>query len=238
MKSMGMSGGSNSMEMGNSMTMDNSMKMGKSMKGSSNMEMGAMNMKHKSHKMSSMDIGNKSKHMSMNGKWQITPLPKRDGIAWVMKAMAPKYRLNDPGVGLRSVAKRRKVLTYSMLQTPRIHNRRPDREIVMHLTGNMERYIWAINGIPYYESEPLVFRMGERLRVTFINDTMMNHPMHLHGMWSDVEVNGKIVRKHTVNVQPGSKVSLRINVDAPGRWVYHCHLLYHMGGMFREVKVV
>ncbi len=237
MKSMDMSGNSNSMKMDDSMTMENSMKMSKSMKSSSDMKIGAMNMKHSSYKMSSsMDM---SHSMKMKGKWEVTPLPKReDSIAWVMKAMAPKYRLDDPGVGLRSIAKRRKVLTYSMLQTPHIHNKHPDREIVMHLTGNMERYIWAINGIPYYESEPLEFKMGERLRVTFINDTMMNHPMHLHGMWSDVEVDGKIVRKHTVNVQPGSKVSLRINVDAPGKWVYHCHLLYHMGGMFREVKVI
>ncbi len=165
-----------------------------------------------------------------------TPLPKKEGVAWTMHAKAPQYRLNDPGVGLRSV--KRKVLTYADLETPGIKNRYPDREIVMHLTGNMERYIWAINGIPYYESKPLEFHYGERLRVTFINDTMMNHPMHLHGMWSDLEVGDKIVRKHTINVQPGSKVSLRIDVDARGRWVYHCHLLYHMGGMFREVKVV
>ncbi len=164
------------------------------------------------------------------------PLPKKEGIAWTMRAQSPQYRLNDPGVGLRNV--KRKVLTYADLETPGIENRYPDREIVMHLTGNMERYVWAINGIPYYESEPLEFRYGERLRVTFINDTMMNHPMHLHGMWSDLEVGDKIVRKHTVNVQPGSKVSLRIDVDATGRWVYHCHLLYHMGGMFREVKVL
>ncbi len=187
-----------------------------------------------SNKMSGMKM-QKSKHSNMNMKIPITPLPMKKGIAWTMEAKDAQYRLDDPGIGLRSV--KRKVLTYADLHTPHIHNRKPDREIVMHLTGNMERYIWAINGIPYYESKPLEFKYGERLRVTFINDTMMNHPMHLHGMWSDVEVGNKILRKHTVNVQPGSKVSLRINVDAKGKWVYHCHLLYHMGGMFREVKV-
>lgn len=204
--------------------------MAKSQKDSMQMKSQSMG----SNKMSRMKM-HKSKHSNMNMKVPITPLPMKKGIAWTMEAKGAQYRLDDPGIGLRSV--KRKVLTYADLHTPHIHNRKPDREIVMHLTGNMERYIWAINGIPYYESKPLEFKYGERLRVTFINDTMMNHPMHLHGMWSDVEVGNKILRKHTVNVQPGSKVSLRINVDAKGKWVYHCHLLYHMGGMFREVKV-
>jgi len=86
----------------------------------------------------------------------------------------------------------------------------------------------------------LVFRYGERLRITFINDTMMNHPMHLHGMWSDLETgdDSHLVRKHTVLVQPGSKISYRVTVDAKGAWAYHCHLLYHMAGMFRKVVVV
>ena len=206
-------------------------------------DMGMGNMKMRGMKMDAMKCGGAKCGGAMHAMEPAlpkpipkTPLPKKEGIAWTMHAMNPQYRLDDPGVGLRSV--KRKVLTYADLETPGIENRYPDREIVMHLTGNMERYIWAINGIPYYESEPLEFRYGERLRVTFINDTMMNHPMHLHGMWSDLEVGDKIVRKHTINVQPGSKVSLRIDVDATGRWVYHCHLLYHMGGMFREVKVL
>ncbi len=186
-----------------------------------------------------MDMGMAMKGMKMMPKptpWPKTKLPMKRGIAWTMEAKMPMERLNDPGVGLRSV--KRKVLTYADLETPDIENRAPDREIELHLTGNMERYIWAINGIPYYESQPLAFRYGERLRVTFINDTMMNHPMHLHGMWSDIEVGDKILRKHTVNVQPGSRLSMRINVDAKGKWVFHCHLLYHMGGMFREVEVL
>ena len=228
------------MKMGAKTTNSNSMngmKMGDTKKGGMQMSNNSMS----SSKMSGMKMQDskmnmqKSKHSNMNMKVPITPLPMKKGIAWTMEAKGAQYRLDDPGIGLRSV--KRKVLTYADLHTPHIHNRKPDREIVMHLTGNMERYIWAINGIPYYESEPLEFKYGERLRVTFINDTMMNHPMHLHGMWSDVEVGNKILRKHTVNIQPGSKVSLRINVDAKGKWVYHCHLFYHMGGMFREVKV-
>ncbi len=192
-------------------------------------KMGKMKMKHSMHMAKEI-----KPHLPK--KIPQTPISKKEGIAWTMHAKNPQYRLNDKGVGLRSV--KRKVLTYANMHTPHIHNRYPDREIILHLTGNMERYIWAINGIPYEESKPLEFRYGERLRVTFINDTMMNHPMHLHGMWSDVEIGNKILRKHTVNVQPGSKVSVRINVDAKGKWVYHCHLLYHMGGMFREVKVL
>ncbi len=195
-----------------------------------------MNMGMMDHsKMNNMHMNHKKMDM-MHKKIPKTKLPMKKGVAWTMEAKGAKYRLNDPGVGLRSI--KRKVLTYADLESPNIENRYPDREIELHLTGNMERYIWAINGIPYYESEPLEFKYGERLRVTFINDTMMNHPMHLHGMWSDLEVGKKIVRKHTINVQPGSKVSMRVNVDAKGKWVFHCHLLYHMGGMFREVKVL
>ena len=123
-----------------------------------------MQMKNKSmgsNKMSGMKMQNskmnmhKSKHSNMNMKVPITPLPMKKGIAWTMEAKGAQYRLDDPGIGLRSV--KRKVLTYADLHTPHIHNRKPDREIVMHLTGNMERYIWAINGIPYYESKPLEF---------------------------------------------------------------------------------
>jgi FtsP/CotA-like multicopper oxidase with cupredoxin domain len=103
----------------------------------------------------------------------------------------------------------------------------------------MERYMWSINGIKYADSQPLQFHYGERLRITFINDTMMNHPMHLHGLWSDLETgdDNHLVRKHTIIVQPGSKISYRVTVDAKGAWAYHCHLLYHMGGMFRKVVV-
>ncbi|MCF6309216.1 MAG: copper resistance system multicopper oxidase [Sulfurimonas sp.] len=170
----------------------------------------------------------------------ITKLKEDRGVQTTMKAMDPQYRLNDPGVGLRNNG--RKVLTYADLKSLRstMHDRYPDREIILHLTGNMERYMWSINGIAYKDAKPLEFKYGERLRVTYINDTMMNHPMHLHGMWSDLETgdDNYLVRKHTIIVQPGSKISFRVNVDAKGSWAYHCHLLYHMTDMFRKVVVV
>jgi len=110
----------------------------------------------------------------------------------------------------------------------------------MHLTGNMERFMWAIDGVPFHEAAPIEFTYGERLRLTLVNDTMMNHPMHLHGMWMELE-NGhgdRCPRVHTVNVKPSDKVSLLVTADAPGRWAFHCHVLTHMEvGMFREVRV-
>jgi CopA family copper-resistance protein len=156
-----------------------------------------------------------------------------------MRAAEPRYRLEDPGAGLRNNGRR--VLTYADLrnlsETP--DPREPGREIELHLTGNMNRYLWSIDGIPFAEAEPLRFTLGERLRITLVNDTMMNHPIHLHGMWSDLETGDGdyIPRKHTVIVQPGARLSYLVTANAPGRWAYHCHLLYHMMGMFREVHV-
>jgi CopA family copper-resistance protein len=156
-----------------------------------------------------------------------------------MLAENPQYRLDDPGVGLRDNGRR--VLTYSDLYNlePTPDPRDPDREIELHLNGNMRRYMWSINGVKFADAEPLMMKYGERLRITLVNDTMMNHPMHLHGVWSDLETgdDGFIPRKHTVIVQPGSKISYRVTADAPGSWAYHCHLLYHMPGMFREVVI-
>ena len=180
----------------------------------------------------------KMSNSSMNQAIPITPLKHADGPQSTMKAQNPQYRLDDPGVGLRNNG--RKVLKYSDLKSLRstANDKKPDREIVLHLTGNMERYMWSINGIAYPDAKPLVFNYGERLRVTYVNDTMMNHPMHLHGMWSDLESgDNQFVRKHTVIVQPGSKISMQVTVDARGSWAYHCHLLYHMAGMFRKVVV-
>ena len=156
-----------------------------------------------------------------------------------MHADAPRYRLDDPGVGLRNNGRR--VLTYADLYHLRgtVDPRDPDREIELHLTGNMGRYMWSINGIKAADAEPLRWKLGEQVRITFVNDTMMNHPMHLHGMWSDLETgdNDFLPRKHTVIIQPGSRISYRVTVDAEGSWAYHCHLLYHMLGMFRTVTV-
>jgi FtsP/CotA-like multicopper oxidase with cupredoxin domain len=156
-----------------------------------------------------------------------------------MRSDGPQYRLDDPGVGLRNNGRR--VLTYSDLRNLRTtyDHRDPDRELELHLTGNMGRYMWSINGVKHSDAEPLRWRLGERIRITFVNDTMMNHPMHLHGMWSDLETgdNNYLPRKHTVIVQPGARISYRVTVDAEGGWAYHCHLLYHMLGMFRTVIV-
>jgi FtsP/CotA-like multicopper oxidase with cupredoxin domain len=155
-------------------------------------------------------------------------------------AMRPQSRLDDPGVGLRSNG--RQVLTYADLHTlgGPIDQRQAGRDIELHLTGHMERFVWSFNGQKFSEAEPLRFHYGERLRLVLVNDSMMHHPIHLHGMWSEVESDkGEfLVRKHTITVQPGQRLAYWVSADALGRWAYHCHLLYHMeAGMFREVHV-
>ena len=160
-------------------------------------------------------------------------------------AMAPDEvcnRLNEPGVGLGQDGWR--VLVYDDLKnlTPGTDARAPEREIELHLTGNMERFMWSIDGKAFSsDMEPIRLHYGERVRLTFINDTMMDHPMHLHGMFMDLD-NGSGIhnpRKHTIGVSPGAKVSLDVTADALGNWAFHCHLLFHMdAGMFRVVSVV
>lgn len=157
-----------------------------------------------------------------------------------MRVDYPRANLDDPGAGLRGRPWR--VLTYAQLRSPAgdPDPREPEREIELHLTGNMERFVWSLDGIKLNDSRPLHFRPNERLRIVLVNDTMMSHPMHLHGMWSDLECpDGAFqVRKHTIVVQPAQRVSFRVTADAIGRWAFHCHLLYHMAaGMFREVVV-
>ena len=155
-------------------------------------------------------------------------------------AESPADRSNDPGIGLGGQGRR--VLTYADLRArhPNSDKRPPSREIVLHLTGNMQRYIWGFDGKKFSEAEPILIQRGERVRITMINDTMMEHPMHLHGMFQDLE-NGQgnyLPMKHTVIVQPGGKLSYLITGE-PGRWAFHCHLVYHMEtGMFREVRVL
>jgi CopA family copper-resistance protein len=155
-------------------------------------------------------------------------------------AIEPQSRLDDPGVGLRNNGRR--VLTYADLHTlgGPIDHRQPGRDIELHLTGHMERFVWSFSGQKFSQSEPLRFNYGERLRLVLVNDSMMNHPIHLHGMWGEVESEkGEfLVRKHTITVQPGQRLAYGVTADALGRWAYHCHLLYHMeAGMFREVHV-
>ena len=166
--------------------------------------------------------------------------PPRFGPNVDSVAQYPNTSLSDPGVGLRNNGRR--VLTYADLHTigGSLDSREPGRDIRLHLTGHMQRFIWSFDGQKFSESQPLRFNFGERLRVVLINDSMMNHPIHLHGMWSEVESpEGEfLVRKHTIVVQPGQQLSYRVSANALGSWAFHCHLLYHMeAGMFREVVV-
>ncbi|HSG60646.1 MAG TPA: copper resistance system multicopper oxidase [Pseudomonadales bacterium] len=193
-------------------------------------------MDHSGHIMGAMLMPDANREVA---DWPVEMAEVRWGPNTNMQVTDAQYRLNDPGVGLRDNGRR--VLTYADLKNLYPTNRapKPDREIVLNLTGNMERYLWSIDGVPFSEAEPLYFKYGERLRITFINHTMMTHPMHLHGMWSEVETgdNNYLPKKHVVNVQSGSRISIRVNVDAKGHWAFHCHMLYHMGGMFRRVIV-
>ncbi len=177
---------------------------------------------------------------AMGGTMQSHP-PSEQGNPLVdMQTMAPSSKLDDPGIGLRNNGRR--VLTYGDLKSvfPDPDGREPGRTIELHLTGHMERFAWSFNGIKFSDAAPIRLTYGERLRIVLVNDSMMMHPIHLHGMWSDVEDDrGNFqVRKHTVDMPPGSRRSYRVTADALGRWAYHCHLLYHMeAGMFREVRV-
>lgn len=170
--------------------------------------------------------------------------PQGPGVANV--AMQPTHRLAERPGGLENVDHR--VLTYADLRSldrnpdPRL----PEREIEIHLTSNMERYIWAFDGVKFSEQrEPIFFRHGERLRLTMVNDTMMPHPIHLHGMFFDLvlpdrahSTDDRKVRKHTVVIKPGERMSVDITPEEVGDWAFHCHLLYHMhAGMMHTVAV-
>jgi FtsP/CotA-like multicopper oxidase with cupredoxin domain len=157
-----------------------------------------------------------------------------------MQTMNPTSRLDDPGIGLRNNGRR--VLRYADLRSlfTDPDGREPSRTIELHLTGHMERFAWSFDGLKFSDAAPIRLSYGERLRIVLVNDTMMTHPIHLHGMWSDLENDaGEFqVRKHTVDMPPGTRRSYRVTADALGRWAYHCHLLFHMeAGMFREVRV-
>lgn len=216
-------------------------------------DMGAMD--HSGHDMSAM----KMDHSQHNGKSRLAkagfgsnfdPLAKINHVDTEFgphvdsHSEAPQSGLADPGIGLRDHMKLygRRVLTYADIRGlhPTYDKREPSREIELHLTGNMRRYMWSINGLNFADAKPLELSYGERVRIILVNDTMMTHPIHLHGMWSELETGDPhyIPRKHTIIVQPGSRISYLVTADAKGRWAYHCHLLYHMPGMMREVRVV
>ena len=161
----------------------------------------------------------------------------------------PSTNLDDPGIGLRNLSQRGlrpqgyRVLTLADLQSIDgvLDDRRPPaRELELHLTGNMERYSWSFDGLEFGKSTPVSLRHNERVRIILQNDTMMTHPMHLHGMWSELETDqGELrVRRHTIPVQPAQRISFLTTPHDLGRWAWHCHLLFHMdAGMFREVVV-
>lgn len=227
--------------------------------------MGAMAM----DTMASGDMSSGMNHASMNHDMEMTDMPQHAGMQHEskgpmnhdaqgmtmqkarhakteygpsvdMRVDMPRTNLDDPGINLRNNGRR--VLTYADLHTigGPLDVREAEREMEIHLTGHMERFIWGFDGLKFSESKPLHFRYGEKLRVILSNDTMMNHPIHLHGMFSEVESpEGKFqVRKHTVNVQPAQRVSFLVDADELGEWAFHCHLLYHMeAGMFRKVVV-
>lgn len=181
-------------------------------------------------------------HSSMGGMgdMQKHPASETNNPLVDMQAMMPTPKLSDPGIGLRNNGRR--VLTYADLKSTfdDPDGREPSRTIELHLTGHMEKFAWSFNGIKFSDAEPVTLRYGERVRIVLVNDTMMTHPIHLHGMWSDLEdeEGNFLVRKHTIDMPPGTRRSYRVTADALGRWAYHCHLLFHMEtGMFREVRV-
>ena len=184
--------------------------------------------------------GDHAGHGAHAGGMQRHPASESRNPLVDMQTMTPTHRLDDPGIGLRDNGRR--VLTYGDLHSVAEDEdgREPGREVELHLTGHMEKFAWSFDGIPFAGAEPLRLNYGERMRIVLVNDTMMAHPIHLHGMWSDVEdADGDVmVRKHTVDMPPGSRRSFRVRADALGRWAFHCHLLYHMeAGMMREVRV-
>ncbi|MCY7259782.1 copper resistance system multicopper oxidase [Pseudomonas protegens] len=190
-------------------------------------------MRHESMAMPGMDHGAMSSQIPHPASETANPLVD-------MQAMNPQPRLDDPGLGLRHNGRR--VLTYADLKSTFADpdGREPSRTLTLHLTGHMEKFAWSFDGMAFAEAEPLRLEYGERVRIELVNDSMMSHPIHLHGMWSDLEdEHGRFqVRKHTIDMPPGTRRCYRVTADALGRWAYHCHLLYHMeSGMFREVRV-
>src|SRR5262249_3092330 len=190
--------------------------------------------------MTDMGMGG-MEHGEMPGM-ELSPEGKRlEGAVGVDNvAMMPTERLNRAGEGL---PQGRRVLSYADLRATRAgSDPRPlSRQMTLHLTGNMERFLWGFDGKKFSEAEPIVLQRGGRVRFVLINDSMMEHPIHLHGLWSELENGHGEYRpyKHTINVKPGGKLSYLVTADEPGRWAYHCHLLYHMEtGMFREVRVL
>ncbi|QTP58453.1 copper resistance system multicopper oxidase [Billgrantia antri] len=190
--------------------------------------------------MTGMDHSNMT-GMDHSGMQHGTSPGTSEGGLLLAGAAQPGSQYDQAGIGIDP--EERRILVYRDLKAfrPWPDRREPEREMEIHLTGNMERYMWSFDGKTFSQIDgPIQFRKDERLRLILVNDTMMEHPIHLHGMWMELE-NGAgelIPRKHTINVKPGERVSALITADAEGSWAFHCHLLYHMdAGMFRVVRV-
>ena len=190
-----------------------------------------------------MNHGSQNKD-KMLPAWKEAPVkhgPDKHGPGAAAIAQNQFDRLDEPGIGLGNDG--RKVLVYEDLKSlrPNKDKRDAQREVELHLTGNMERYMWSFDGDQFHEVDgPIEFTHNERLRLTLVNDTMMEHPIHLHGMWMELENgNGQYnPRQHTLLVQPAQRISALITPRDKGRWAFHCHILYHMErGMFRVVQV-
>jgi FtsP/CotA-like multicopper oxidase with cupredoxin domain len=177
-----------------------------------------------------------------NHQMKMQDHPHKKGVGVDMVAAMPVSRVDEPGLGLENVPHR--ALRYSQLKSVDINPdlRAPSREIEIHLTGNMERFMWGFDGVKFSAVEkPITLYEGERVRFTLVNDTMMTHPIHLHGMFFDLitEDSEFRPRKHTVNVKPGEKLSFDVTADHVGDWAFHCHLLFHMhAGMMQVVSVL
>ncbi|WP_296718414.1 copper resistance system multicopper oxidase [Erythrobacter sp.] len=206
------------------------------------LDMGDMGMNH-GDMGGDMGGGHSMDGMSMRDTLLLPPDVKV-GPGIDMVSMAPVDKLGDPGLGLRDVEHR--VLNYRMLSArePNRDTRTPSRLLELHLTGNMERYMWSFDGEMYsaVSDVPIRFAWNERVRVKLVNNTMMAHPIHLHGMFFEL-VNGNDAahqpRKNVVIVQPGASAQFDLTANEPGDWAFHCHLLYHMhGGMMQTVTVV
>jgi CopA family copper-resistance protein len=222
--------------------------------GMNQMEMGMSGMNHGSMSMGSAPPAQAAtNHMSgMNGMGMSGSMPPTANIEGIdpktLKgnpevdnvAMSPKNRLAEAGDGLDGNGRR--VLTYAQLKSvsPSAHTQTVQQTIEFHLTGNMERWVWGFDGKKFSEAPPVHVKLGNRVRFVLINDTMMEHPIHLHGFLFAVE-NGqgdRLPLKHTINVKPGERMSFVYTADTPGHWAFHCHLLFHMEtGMFRTVVV-
>ena len=211
---------------------------------------GGMAMDHSQHAGHDMQGMSHAKHSALTKPSPTVRHARTEyGPSVDMRVDMPRTNLDDPGIGLRDLSlkglrpKGHRVLTLAdlksidgVLDDPRT----PVKELELHLTGNMERYSWSFDGLEFGKSTPVSLRHSERVRIVLQNDTMMTHPMHLHGMWSELETDqGELrVRRHTIPVQPAQRISYLTTPHDLGRWAWHCHLLFHMdAGMFREVVV-